>query len=325
MQIAPIAGARTNTVTPVTAGLWAGVAATLPGVPAPFALPATPAAPSAPAEPAKKAKPDVVGAITDKRLPEVSGLAASATRPDTWWVHNDSGDGPRIFAISSKGEVRDEVHIDGAHAFDWEDIAVGPGREAGTSAVYVADTGDNLGIRRHATIYRVPEPAPGVTHAAAEAIDISYPDGKPHNIETMMVDPRSGDLFLVTKVKDGPAKVFRGARELLNAGGGTLEQVGTLDLSPLATAGDISADGSHIVVRTYSKIYVWNRAAGTSVADALRAAPTVLGNPELAPGGDQPAGHGLQLEAIGFSRDSGSLFTVGEGEGASIFQYAVPA
>ncbi len=39
-------------------------------------------------------------ALLPASLGEVSGLSHSRTNPDVFWVHNDSGDQPRVYAVS---------------------------------------------------------------------------------------------------------------------------------------------------------------------------------------------------------------------------------
>ena len=39
--------------------------------------------------------------ISDPRITESSGLAASKLHPGVYWTHNDSGDGPYVYAIDS--------------------------------------------------------------------------------------------------------------------------------------------------------------------------------------------------------------------------------
>ena len=86
---------------------------------------------------------------------------------------------------------------------DWEDIAVGPGPDGDGDFLYVGDIGDNGAERRSVTVYRVAEPEaapvpPGVALSGAEAIELTYPGG-PVDAEALLVDPRTGDLVIVTK------------------------------------------------------------------------------------------------------------------------------
>lgn len=64
--------------------------------------------------------------MTDPLITEVSGIAASRAHTDILYVHNDSGDGPYIYAIHAlTGEVKSKITINMAIHNDWEDIAYG--------------------------------------------------------------------------------------------------------------------------------------------------------------------------------------------------------
>ena len=43
--------------------------------------------------------------VTHPPLNELSGIARSRAYPGIWWVHNDSGDEPRLFAIDAGGKL----------------------------------------------------------------------------------------------------------------------------------------------------------------------------------------------------------------------------
>jgi len=254
--------------------------------------------------------PMVVGRTSDPRLTEISGVVASPSRPDTYWVHNDSGDTPRIFSLNEHGDVLSEVTVKNATAFDWEDIAMGPGSRPGVSAVYVADTGDNLHVRQSVQVYRFDEPSATDTSATAQRLDFKFPDHLPHNIESVFIDPRSGDLMMVLKHNMNGAALYRAPKAMVEAGGGRLENAGTLDIGPLATGADISSDGSQIVVRTYQHAYTWQRGADQSIADAMHVTPKVYNVPSS--------------EAIGFTRDSNSWISISEGVNVPVYKIPVP-
>lgn len=252
-----------------------------------------------------------VGHLRDARLNEVSGVVVGRTRPDVLWVHNDSGDVPRVFAIRRDGSLVDEVAFAGAAALDWEDIAIGPGpRSAGSAPwLYAADIGDNLHARASISVYRTPEPAPGVARVAAERIRLSYPDGVRRNAETMLVDPRTGDLVIVAKA-DGIAEVFTMTRTSLDAGGGMLHAAGSFAIEGRATGGDVSADGARVVVRTYDWAYAFDRRPDQTIADALAGTPRAVRAPAS--------------EAIAFTGDGASWLSIAEGAYAEVFTRAVP-
>lgn len=257
----------------------------------------------------------VVGHLGDPVLREVSGLVASRSQ-DVLWVHNDSGDGARVYAVDRSGALRATVDVPGAEAFDWEDVALGPGRTPGGDDLYVGDIGDNKEARDAIAVYRFPEPVvasgPGqreaITAGPAERLDLRYPDG-PRDAETLLVDPVTGDLFVVTKDLAGRSRVYRAAAPSAPGPGAEMEHVATLDLGigGLATGGDISPSGDAIAVRTYFSVLVWGRRPGESVGDALARRPCA--GPRIPE---------IQGEAIGFAPDGESYLTTSEGEGSRI-------
>ena len=133
--------------------------------------------------------PAKLGQIANPEINESSGLVASRTTPGAYWTHNDSGDGPFIYALNTRGESLGTFRVTGATANDWEDISAGPGPQPNRSYLYIGDIGDNNANRRDIVVYRVPEPEltaadknstkkhPRAT-APAEAIRFVYPDGK---------------------------------------------------------------------------------------------------------------------------------------------------
>jgi hypothetical protein len=95
-----------------------------------------------------------------------------------------------------------------------------------------------------------------------------------------------------------------------------LRKVATLrlGLGGLATAGDVSADGRVVAIRTYSALYVWSKRPGASIASALKRRPCVGSAQLLAEG---------QGEALALGRDGRSFFTVPEGKDPILRQYLV--
>ncbi len=238
-------------------------------------------------------------------LTEVSGLVASATQPGVLWVHNDSGDGPVIYAVGSDGADLGAFTVTGARAVDWEDIAKWTDPESGTPYLYLADTGDfhlpdgpgEATTRRdHVTVYRVEEPGgvdvdgAGGTTAQADVYEFTYPDG-PFDSEAFIVDPLTGDFYFLTKGWDGsPAPVFRAAAP--EPGGRTeLAEVASisldsrLDLITGADVANVPDDGTAapgvdgpgagrsgvVVVRTYTGVSVFPLTYDTDRAGAMAA------------------------------------------------------
>jgi hypothetical protein len=226
-------------------------------------------------------------------------------------VHNDSGDTARVFAVTDGDRVT--VHeVPGAEAIDWEDMAAGPDAQ-----LYVGDIGDNGASRQSVTVYRFPPPDPAKDGPAAEVttLKLTYGDG-PHNAEALMIDPVDRVLVVVTKA-DGPAGVY--TAPLDSGGEAVLEQVGEVDPRSIigilgqVTGGDISPDGSAVLLRTYGGGLLYRRPEGTPIASAF-----------IEPACKVPAGAELQGEAIAFTGDGGGYLTIGEGNDPAISAFAAP-
>jgi hypothetical protein len=254
----------------------------------------------------------VTGKVGAADATELSGLVRSPTQPGVLWAHNDSGDRARVFALRTDGSEIASLDVPGAEAVDWEDIAAGPG-----DSLLLADIGDNRAVRASVDVYRVPEPKLSSNPTATEPatrLTLHYPDGA-HDAETLLADPRTGEIVVVTKQLDGRSGVYAGTAPAAGAAGEqTLRRAGALRLGfgGLATAGDVSGDGSTIAVRTYSLLYAWTRRPGASLAGTLRRAPCT---------GSAPLSGEGQGESLALGRDGRSFLTVPEGAGATVRRY----
>jgi len=255
--------------------------------------------------------PEAVGTLAPAELDEVSGIAASRSLDGVLWVHEDSGAGPLIWGLDDEGSLLGTVVVGGAEAVDWEDIALGPGPSGG-DWIYVADTGDNAAIRPAVALYRFPEPDPSAGSVTAQAIRVTYPAG-PADVEALLVDPETGDAFLIAKrLLDAP-EVYRVPAAAWDGGQTVAERAGDLGLGLTAliggpvTAADASPDGDLLAVRTYGAVWVWRRGPGTEVAAALAEAPCPA-----------PAPPEIQGEALALDEDG--YLTVAEGAGATLWR-----
>ena len=201
-------------------------------------------------------------------IKESSGIAASRRNPNLLWTHNDSGDGPFIYAFDRRGKHRGVWRVRGAAAVDWEDMAIGPGPDRGKSYLYLGDIGNNSKTREEMIVYRVVEPLissadssssqqnPRITQRA-DVIRFRYPDGK-HNSEALLVHPFTADLYIVTKVSGEAAGVYK-AKAPLSKSSVTLEPVGEIRfpnaLVGVITGGDISPDGRRIILCDYLEAF----------------------------------------------------------------------
>lgn len=247
-----------------------------------------------------------LGPIENDAINEASGLAAGRNSPGILWTHNDSGDSARVFAIDTLGKDRGEWILNGATNRDWEDIAVGPGPEEGISYIYVGEIGDNNAQYPTKRIYRVPEPKVAVTDAprrheldGVETITVEYPDGA-RDAETLLIDPVTRDLFIVSK-RESSVRVYRAPYPQSTTETIRLEHVLTLEEKTFITGGDISPDGSGILLKDYTAAYLWKREPKTTVGEAF------AGSFSPVPYTLEPQG-----EAIAWSRDGTAYYTISE-------------
>lgn len=258
------------------------------------------------AQPPQFAERVDLGLVENDVVNEASGIAASRRIPGVLWTHNDSGDSTRIFAMTTSGRNLGEFYLAGTSARDWEEIAVGPGPKEGVSYIYVGEIGDNNAVYETKRIYRVEEPSIDSGAAPAshelqgvETITFRYPDG-PRDAEALMVDPITRDIYVVSK-REASVRVYRAPWPQSTVETITLEHVSTLEGITLLTAGDISGDGTEILLKNYESVFYWRRSAGTTLADAFRNAPDTL------PYVPEPQG-----EAIAWAADGSGYFTVSE-------------
>jgi len=259
---------------------------------------------------AAAARSIVLGEVPDP-VTEASGLVASHTNRGVLWVHNDGGGEPSLYALGSDGQVRATLPVGGADNFDWEDMARGPGPEGAPDWLYVGDIGDNGSSRDSVRVYRVPEPDLGgvadgavLPAAPAASVNLAYPDG-PRDAEALVVDPGSGDLFVITKREDR-SRVYRAGSPSFTGETVTLEYLRELG-GGLVTAADACPDGRTVLVRSYLGLDAYG---GPSVAGALRGAPSRR-LVEVEPQG----------ETVAAAPDCEGYYTLSEGSSQPLVRY----
>jgi hypothetical protein len=250
------------------------------------------------------------------QLDEISGIAVSRHNPGVFWVHNDSGDKPRAYAVNAKGVLLGTYTLAGANAVDWEDMAIGPA-PGGGSYLYMADIGDNNARRSSIQVYRVVEPHLDENQAAATetltgvtTYNFVYPDG-PRDAESFMVDPLTNEFYIVSKRELTGNHLYRSAEPRPDQTN-TLSLVLTFPFTG-ATGADISPDGLQVLIRRYSSATnplmpastaasYWSRPDGSvSLPDLLKQPAQIVA-----------LAAEVQGEAIGFAADNRGFYTSGE-------------
>jgi hypothetical protein len=261
--------------------------------------------------------------LEDRRIYESSGIVASRVNPGVYWTHNDSGDAPLIYAFDREGKSKGVWRVTGASALDWEDIAAGPGDVRGTSYLYIGDIGDNRD-GKVVTVYRVAEPtveslagsssrANSFQTAPAKAIRLKFPDGKP-DAEALLIHPRTGDLYIITKTKRALAKVYKATAPFGVSTIITLAFVSDLRIpgvvGGLITGADISPDGERVVICDYFGAYELTLPRADSNFDAIWQQP-------LAP---IALGARRQGEAVCYSLDGKTILATSEETPTPLFE-----
>ena len=232
-----------------------------------------------------------VGRVSHPPVGEMSGIVKSQRYDNVWWVHNDRGNQPRLFAIDSTGSVHmrsylaDEYAV-GAEAdtsqapawpglrlaaaanVDYEDIAIGD------NTLYVGDIGNNFNARRDLGIYVVPEPHFEAQRTRPNAyIRIAYPNQDSYPAEEFHFDAEAlfvadGTLHVLTK------RWTREEGEIVGLeSGSTLYRLDTehphrvnaltrVDHNgsvPAPTAAAVSPSGDRLAILSYGAIWVFPR------------------------------------------------------------------
>ena len=245
-------------------------------------------------------------------LVEISGIACSRVTPGYIWMQSDDYS-DCIVAVDDKGTTRQKLVnlTPKVGRSDWEDMCGGVYN--GKNYLFIGAFGDNNASTGKYKSFYFEEPAIGDVKSqtiAPSVINFQYPGGIKHNAESMMYDNVEQKLYIVTKVYYDVCQVFS-LDMSLDYGDElqTLEYVCDLGKSDdigvgkvlqgkdsvelaykgfhLATAADISPDGSHILIKNqnntaqdhnqeYSWVLLWKREPNESVADALKRQPQAI-------------------------------------------------
>lgn len=242
-------------------------------------------------DPNAKQRPalEQVGDVAHSPIDEISGIVRSRWQENVWWVHNDSGDEPRIFAIDSTGSV----HVAPWHAGDYaagagadsNDKPLWPGVQLGAAAhidyediavedstLYLGDIGNNGNARRDLGIYVIREPFYYDRRTRPiQHLPIRYPDQETfpaqewhYDAEALFVD--DGTLYVLTKHRKGQqintpqegTKLYRLDTEHPHRVN-TLTLVDRHDTIPPPTAAALSPSGDRLAVLGYASVWIFPR------------------------------------------------------------------
>lgn len=231
-----------------------------------------------------------IGKLVHPPIRECSGIARSTRYEGVWWVHNDSGDEPRIFAVDAKGQAimpawrKNQFYVNQANPearkepwpgmriglavnIDWEDITLHGNK------LYIADTGNNGNARRDLGIYVLSEPNPRATEVtrAMTHLPVAYPDQEQFPAKVYEFDCESiffidGKLHLLTKHRRGQNfRAITGGTKLYRLNTQFTDKTNTLELldqypiDGAPTAAEISPDANELAVLTNRGVWFFHR------------------------------------------------------------------
>ncbi len=203
-----------------------------------------------------------VGKFKDKAITEPSGMVASRVHPGIFWVHNDSGNPPALFAVRLDGTLVSKYLINAANV-DWEDIAIDD-----SGHLYLGEIGDNLHVLPVHAILKIDEPDPSI--AVDDKVKLMpttyyfrYPKNTRENAEGLFID---GDRAVVVnkRADSGEAQLYGIS---LEKPAGLLkpivaENLGTLKSSKHPVTGaSLSASGRWLAICSLGDIRLYRRDA----------------------------------------------------------------
>jgi hypothetical protein len=220
---------------------------------------------------------------------ESSGLV---DRGDVVYTNNDSGDDAVVYGIDSRSgrTVSRTTYADSVTDVE----AIAPGADG---TIWAGDTGDNRMNRDDVAVYRlVPHDGdhPGTRYP------LTYPDG-PHDAETLLVQPRTQRVFVVSKAIFG-GTVYAAPRRLHSDKPNRLHAFARVP--GLVTDGTFFPDGRHVLLRTYGTASVF-----TFPGFELVGTVTLP---------QQPQGEGISVSGIG------RVLVSSEGVAAAVLQVDLP-
>jgi hypothetical protein len=205
-----------------------------------------------------------VGTLKHPAIREASGIVASRKYPGVFWVHNDSGSPPVLFAVRRDGSLIREFTV-GVPNVDWEDLAID-----NDGHLYIGDIGNNGSILPLRAVYRLDEPDPfqkpaddAPKRALAVPSACYYRFAKDSRFDAEGLVVADGRAILISKTFDGrdaevytipfdpPALLFKPAIP---------ERAGTLrGFTKPVTGASLSADGKRLAVCSLGYVAIYEK------------------------------------------------------------------
>lgn len=203
-----------------------------------------------------------LGTLRHPSIREASGIVASRRYPGVFWVHNDSGNPPALFAVKGDGSLIRAYSVNALN-LDWEDIAVDD-----QGHLYLGDIGNNEVRLPRRVIYRIDEPDPSKPPNAPLRVTLAsyyrFPSGGRFDAEGLFIDGdkavvaaktfdrREAELFAIPLAPPAPA-----------SNPALPERIGRLPgFTEPATGADLARDGRRLAVCAGDVARVYERIEG---------------------------------------------------------------
>ncbi len=220
-------------------------------------------------------------AVAEQALVEASGIAASRANPGVLWIHNDSGDAPRVFAVGTDGTSLGQLVLANGPLRDLEDIALATCPDGAGWCLWLADLGNNSKGRGDLAIYAVREPAVSAAAPLGKSststywrFPVTYPGGAAIDVEAMVVGGSPSTITVYEKVDASIARIFRAAAPSIPdatiafGNAGTMTSPGiALKYGRMITGADLHPSGTRVAIRTYTGVFEYRLAPGGTPAD----------------------------------------------------------
>ncbi|AWV97811.1 PE-PGRS family protein [Arcticibacterium luteifluviistationis] len=267
--------------------------------------------PVEPVTPAEEALPEFLSTpssfpVQPHIIDEASGIVISRSMPGHLWVIEDGLEVPGVHLLSTSGEYKGDVRLPLFNR-DWEDIASGPGPIDGQNYLYIGDIGDNADMHQNYMVYRLKEPS-SLTDQNLDLVTISfkYQDRDALDVEAMFVDPKTKDIYFISKRQLFSVRVYRLTYPYSLDTQNVAEFLGTIPHS-IITAADMSSDGKQLLIKDYNAVFYWRLKESETIYEALSRTRDV-GAPYYV----EPQG-----EAICFDLNDSGYYTFSELNGTS--------
>lgn len=197
------------------------------------------------------------------RLPNVvnesSGLAYrgmdSRTKQHLFWTLNDSGGRPTLYGVLESGVLVDSLPLPTLTNVDWEDLA-----QQDSTALFIADIGNNANNRPALTIYRVdPKNATATGRIQFRYARQSTPTAafNQHNADSEALIYFRNRLYTFSKNRSLTNRYIKLYQMPVTPGDYTVTSQDSIYSKSMVTGGAISPDGQLFALVTYGKVLLF--------------------------------------------------------------------